>query len=183
MTIRKYKTEDFEATKYVCIHDMIGCECDELIEYVEVMFSRYYLEKEPENCFVAVDENDTPVGYVYGVSDYDKYQQSFAPYIRKIAEINNRRYLADALIEMFDHAIFKDKYPAHLHIDILPDYQSKGIGSKLITAFCDNLKSQGIGGVMLIVGSENTGARRFYERNGFTLLQEKPTGCAYGKTL
>jgi hypothetical protein len=33
---------------------------------------------------------------------------------------------------------------------------------------------------MLIVGTENNGARRFYERNGFTLLQDMPTGAAYG---
>lgn len=183
MKIRKYEAKDFEATKYICIHDMIGTYTDDLIEYVEVMFCRYYLEKEPENCFVAVDENDKPVGYIYGVSDYDNYQKGFAPYIKRVAEIRDRRYLSDALIEMFDHAIYKEQYPAHLHIDILPDYQSKGIGSRLIAEFCNNLKAQGKNGVMLIVGSENEGARRFYERNGFTLLQEKPTGCAYGKAL
>jgi ribosomal protein S18 acetylase RimI-like enzyme len=36
---------------------------------------------------------------------------------------------------------------------------------------------------MLIVGEDNTGARRFYERNGFELLQVVPTGAAYGKKL
>lgn len=183
MTIRKYQEKDFEATKYVCIHDMIGCDCDELIDYVATMFCHYYLEKEPENCFVAVDENDNPIGYVYGASDYDKYQVNFSEYVQKIAEIDNRRYLSEALIEMFDHAIYKEDYPAHLHIDILPDYQSKGIGSQLINEFCNNLKAKGIKGVMLIVGSDNTGARRFYERNGFTLLQDMPTGAAYGKRL
>ncbi len=183
MTIRKYRNEDFEATKYICIHDMIGKYCDDLINYVETMFCRYYIEKEPENCFVAVDENDKPIGYIYGASDYEKYQNNFSEYIKAVAEIKSREYLKDALIEMFDHAIYKEDYPAHLHIDILPDYQSKGIGTKLIDAFCNNLKEQNIKGVMLIVGTENEGARRFYERNGFTLLQEVPTGAAYGKKL
>ena len=86
----------------------------------------------------------------------------------------------DAIGEILGHAIYSFKYPAHLHIDILPDYQSKGIGSKLIKAFCDNLREQNVKGVMLIVGTENEGARRFYERNGFTLLQDMPTGAAYG---
>lgn len=183
MKIRKYKSSDFEATKYICVHDMIGKNCDDLLKYVEVMFCRYYLEKEPENCFVAVDENDKPIGYVYGAADYDTYQNNFTDYIKRVAEISNRTFLKDALTEMFDHAIYKDKYPAHLHIDILPEYQSKGVGSKLITAFCDDLKERGINGVMLIVGSDNTGARRFYERNGFTLLQDIESGAAYGKTL
>lgn len=181
MNIRKYQEKDFEATKYVCIHDMIGKKgWETVLEYVEIMFCRYYLEKEPENCFVAVDENDKPIGYIYGVKDYDIYQENFSEYINAVAEIENRRFLAEALTEMYDHAIYKKDYPAHLHIDILPDYQSKGIGSKLIKAFCDYLKEQNVKGVMLIVGTENEGARRFYERNGFVLLQDKPTGAAYG---
>ena len=184
MNIRKYQEKDFEATKFVCLNDMIGKPgYEKVIEYVEVMFCRYYLEKEPENCFVAVDENDKVIGYTYGVADYDTYQSNFSEYIRAVAEIENRRFLNDALTEMYDHAIYKKDYPAHLHIDILPDYQSKGIGSKLIKALCDNLKEQGVKGVMLIVGSENEGARRFYERNGFTLLQDMPTGAAYGMKL
>lgn len=181
MNIRKYQEKDFEATKYVCLNDMLGKEgYEKVIEYVEVMFCRYYLEKEPENCFVAVDENDEVIGYTYGAADYDTYQENFSEYINEVAEIEERKFLPDALTEMYDHAIYKKDYPAHLHIDILPDYQSKGIGSKLIKAFCDNLKEQNVKGVMLIVGTENEGARRFYERNGFTLLQDKPTGAAYG---
>ena len=181
MNIRKYQKKDFEATKYVCLNDMLDKEgYEKVIEYVEVMFCRYYLEKEPENCFVAVDENDKPIGYVYGSSDYDKYQANFSEYLKEVAEIEERKFLPDALTEMYDHAIYKKDYPAHLHIDILPDHQSKGIGSKLIRVFCDNLREQSVKGVMLIVGTENEGARRFYERNGFTLLQDKPSGAAYG---
>lgn len=181
MNIRKYQEKDFEATKFVCLNDMIGKpNYEKVIEYVEVMFCRYYLEKEPENCFVAVDENDRVIGYTYGSADYDKYQANFSEYLKMVEEIESRRFLADALTEMYDHAIYKNDYPAHLHIDILPDYQSKGIGSKLIKAFCDNLREQNVKGVMLIVGTENEGARRFYERNGFILLQDKPSGAAYG---
>lgn len=184
MNIRKYQEKDFEATKHVCLNDMLGKEgYEKVIEYVEVMFCRYYLEKEPENCFVAVDENDRVIGYTYGAADYDNYQNNFSEYINAVAEIENRKFLNDALTEMYDHAIYKKDYPAHLHIDILPDYQSKGIGSKLIKAFCDNLREQNIKGVMLIVGTENEGARRFYERNGFILLQDMPTGAAYGMKL
>ena len=184
ITIRKYQEKDFEATKYVCLNDMLGKEgYEKVIEYVEVMFCRYYLEQEPQNCFVAVDENDKVIGYIYGAADYDNYQNNFSEYINAVAEIENRKFLNDALTEMYDHAIYKKDYPAHLHIDILPDYQSKGIGSKLIKAFCDNLREQKVKGVMLIVGTENEGARRFYERNGFILLQDMPTGAAYGMKL
>lgn len=183
MVIRKYEPKDKEKVIYICLNDMYGKYQQDLIDYVEWMFCRYYIEVEPQNCFVAVDENDEPVGYIYGAIDYDNYQRDFEPYIKKIASINNRQYLADAMTEMYDHAIFRMDYPAHLHIDILPDFQSKGIGSKLIEAFCNNIKAQGSNGVMLIVGSDNTGARRFYERNGFILLQDIKTGAAYAKKL
>ncbi len=183
MVIRKYEEKDREQVIYICLNDMFGKYEQSLIDYVEWMFCRYYIEVEPQNCFVAVDENDKPVGYCYGVADYDEYQKNFEPYIRKVESLNDRAFLKDALTEMYDHAIYKRDYPAHLHIDILPDYQSKGIGSRLIDAFCNNLKAQSIKGVMLIVGTENEGARRFYERNGFTLLQDIKTGAAYGKDL
>jgi GNAT superfamily N-acetyltransferase len=32
------------------------------------------------------------------------------------------------------------EYPAHLHIDILPRYQRRGLGGKLILAFVDKIK-------------------------------------------
>lgn len=184
MNIRKYKETDREQVIYICLNDMLKTNYpQDIIDYVEWMFSRYYVDIEPDICYVAVDENDKAVGYIYGSKDYDYYQNNFGPYIRKVSELKNRAFLGEALTEMFDHAIYKDKYPAHLHIDILPEYQSKGFGSKLINSFCDELKSRGIKGVMLIVGAENEGARRFYERNGFELLQTVPTGCAYGKVL
>ena len=184
MEIRKYKETDKEQVIYVCLNDMIKKNFPQnVIDYVEWMFSRYYVEKEPDVCYVIADDNDKAVGYIYGSKDYDYYQENFGEYIRKVASLNNRAYLGEALTEMFDHAIYKDKYPAHLHIDILPEYQSMGFGSNLINAFCENLKNLGVKGVMLIVGEDNEGARRFYERNGFSLLQTVPTGCAYGKVL
>ena len=185
MSIRKYMPKDFEDVKYVCLHDMLVDPNfpRTVIEYVEYMFCRYYIEVESDNCFVVTDDNDKAVGYIYGVGDYDYYQEHFSPYIDKVASLDNRRFLGEALTEMYDHAIYKKDYPAHLHIDILPEYRSKGYGSKLIKAFCDNLKAKGTPGIMLIVGSENEGARRFYERNGFKLLQDVPTGAAYGIKL
>ena len=181
MVIRKYENKDFEYVKYICLNDMLKENRDkELIKYVELMFCRYYLEKEPESCFVAVDENDKPIGYIYGAKDYDTYERKMGDYLHSINELSSGNYLADALVEMYDHAIYKDKYPAHLHIDILPEYQSKGIGSKLIEAYCNYIKNDNISGVMLIVGSDNDGAKRFYERNSFIKLHEKHSGAAYG---
>jgi ribosomal protein S18 acetylase RimI-like enzyme len=51
--------------------------------------------------------------------------------------------------------------------------QGKGIGKKLIMAFCDRAKSLGYDRVGLIVDLENPDARKIYEKLGFETLREK----------
>lgn len=184
MAIRKYEPKDYEQIVNICLNTYDKDEQESPInQYIKQMFCRYYIEIEPENCFVVTDDNDVPQGYVYGASDYDFYHQNMTEYLEKIAEVKNGVYTSDAYVEMYNHEIYKDDYPAHLHIDIFEEFRSKGYGSVMIKAFCENLKTKGIKGVMLIVGSDNFGAQRFYERNGFTLLHKKESGYAYGMKL
>ncbi|MEV4246775.1 GNAT family N-acetyltransferase [Streptosporangium canum] len=58
-------------------------------------------------------------------------------------------------------------YPAHLHIDLLPDHQRKGHGRALMNAFLDALHGRGVPAVHLGMVSTNTPARAFYDRLGF----------------
>ncbi len=184
LNIRKYKTEDKQQLVKICLLNAdLEDDSKPIGKYIELMFCLYYIEKEPENCFVATDENDIPVGYVYGSSDFMKYKTDIQPYIEKIAEIENGKYLPDAEVEMYNHYIYYNDYPAHLHIDILENYRGGGTGSELIKNYCMNLKNKGINGVMLIVGSDNERGRNFYEKNGFVLLNDKPSGAAYGKKI
>lgn len=184
VTIRKYEEKDKENVQFVCLNSEgpDNAPDEETGKFILITFCNYYLENEPENCFV-VDDDGRAVGYIICAENYDKYKKIFdRDYLPTTEKFGPERYKW-ALNSSAPQSKFKDEYPAHLHIDILPDYQSKGIGSKLIKAFCDNLKEKGVKGVMLIVGTENEGARRFYERNGFTLLQDMPTGAAYGMKL
>lgn len=184
MSIRKYDKKDYEQIVNICLDTYDKEEQKEPIyQYIRQMFCRYYIEKEPDNCFVVTNENDLPMGYVYGASDYDYYHRNMTEYLEAISEIENGIFLPDAYVEMYNHEIYKDDYPAHLHIDIFEEFRSKGYGSVLIDSFCNNLKNKGIRGVMLIVGSDNIRAQKFYEKNGFTLLNAKKSGYAYGKKL
>ena len=184
MTIRKYKPEDYDTVVHICLHNAdLEDHSSPIGQFIYEMFCRYYIECEPENCFVAVDDNDVPFGYVYGAADYDRYEQNFKEYLCRIREIGGGKYLADAQVEMYNHLIYKDTYPAHLHIDLLENGRGSGVGTSLIKHYCENIKSRGINGVMLIVGSDNYRGRNFYEKNGFTLLADKESGAAYGKKL
>jgi ribosomal protein S18 acetylase RimI-like enzyme len=61
-----------------------------------------------------------------------------------------------------------DFSPAHLHINILEDYQRKGWGRKLVGRAVEYLRDEaGLDGVFLGLDMRNTGARTFYERLGF----------------
>lgn len=63
-----------------------------------------------------------------------------------------------------------DEFPAHLHINLLPDYQRRGWGAQLIGALVERLQEEEeeCRGVYLGVGASNTGAVKFYECNGFS---------------
>ena len=61
-------------------------------------------------------------------------------------------------------------YPAHLHIDILPEFQGKGYGRTLMTTFLGRLRDQGVKGVHLNMAKYNVRAGLFYQKMGFQRL-------------
>ena len=58
-------------------------------------------------------------------------------------------------------------------INVDADHQGKGIGKKLIQAFCDAGHARGYSRVGLIVDLTNPDAKRFYEKIGFYVAGEK----------
>lgn len=72
-------------------------------------------------------------------------------------------------------------YPAHLHIDILPEYQGQGWGRKLVEAWCEIVKGEGAVGAHLDMVKDNVGARKFYERLGFEVCGEVLDGGESGE--
>lgn len=66
-------------------------------------------------------------------------------------------------------------YPAHLHIDLLPQAQRQGWGRRLIAALCEALAARGVPGVHLQYDAANTNAGAFYEHLGFVELPGSPS--------
>ena len=67
------------------------------------------------------------------------------------------------------------EYPAHLHIDLLPELQGQGFGRRLIDTLRAALAARGVPAVHLGMDAANTGARAFYDRLGF---HELPSSTA-----
>jgi GNAT superfamily N-acetyltransferase len=74
-------------------------------------------------------------------------------------------------------------YPAHLHIDLLPELQGQGFGRRLIETLDDALARAGVSGVHLEASAANTGAVAFYPRVGFTPLPSGEGTRAFGRRL
>jgi len=135
------------------------------------MYSSFYI-RNPEYNFVAVDSADKPVGYIFCASNYDLYKKSF--YENELKSIRKLGILKcfSAKSEVLSMKKWAADYPAHLHIDILPDYQHRGIGKKLVQTLFEHLKQNSVNGVMLTVSASNKRAISFYEKCGFRQLSQ-----------
>jgi ribosomal protein S18 acetylase RimI-like enzyme len=64
------------------------------------------------------------------------------------------------------------RYPAHLHIDLLPVLQGKGVGRAMMNRLLADLRARGVPGVHLGVDARNLRAVGFYEHLGFEHLDD-----------
>ncbi len=184
MSIRPYESKDKNDVHFVCLNSEGPCKSTSRgINFALAVYCDYYIEKEPENCFVATDENDKPVGYIICAEDFDSFRSCFEDeYCTRIKKWEFRRKKS-ALRSIVPHEKYKLEYPAHLHIDILPEYQRMGLGHKLTDVLTEHLAKKSVKGVMLTTWIKNTKGRGFYDKYGFTLLEETKNCAVYGKKL
>ena len=77
ITIRPFQEKDRERVQALCIANAKIDEADEALkQYILLMYCNYYIEQEPENCFV-VDDDGRAVGYIICAEDYDSYKEIF----------------------------------------------------------------------------------------------------------
>lgn len=154
-----------------------------------LLFTAYYLDHEPEHCFVA-DDNGAAVGYIIGSVDTEAQREAFSrlivPRIVKRAFTRTLfRHPGDVwfLLGLTDHADYEKElftedlvtnYPAHLHMNVLPDYQRRGLGGRLMARFVEAMRTAGAPGVHLVTSTENKKALPFYHKEGFVVFKELP---------
>ncbi len=184
MIIRPYQEKDKEDVRFICLNSEGPNPDSQAVQrFVLKTYCDYFIEQEGENCFVAVDENDKTIAYVICAENYDKYYECFIreylPRFKKYDLIF--RYKAKHSAD--SQRKYKAEYPAHLHIDVLPEYQRRGLGSQLVDTLCAHLKAKGISGVMLTTGPDNERGRNFYRKYGFTELEVNKSDAVYGLKL
>ena len=131
-----------------------------------------------------LEDNQGVCGYVLAAIDsrafYRDLQSLYLPSIAsKYTEPSGPRAswrLHDFLQHELLHPTFyidddlMSRYPAHLHIDLLPRAQNQGNGRRLVNLVLRNLQACGAAGVHLETHEDNGPLQRFYEKLGFTRL-------------
>lgn len=172
INIRKYQPKDKENLRKICIAtSKLPNEKKVDQDFLTVTFNDYYTENEPDNIFVAVNEDDEAVGYIICSENfYDFYDTMEKFYLPEIRELGFNYYTM-ALSEILTHKAFSKKYPAHLHIDILDVCQGQGVGTRLMNELKAHLKAKKINNVMLSCGMSNKQAVNFYLKNDFKIIK------------
>lgn len=185
LKLRNLEEKDIPAVEQICIETAPAAarSSEKDRQYTLYMYNRYYTRAQKGFCFVAVDDADRAVGYILCAPDYQEYLADF-----KVHELRSIRqlgviYALRAAAEMRVQKRFSKKYPAHLHIDLLPPYQRKHLGSALMDTLKAHLAQQNIAGIYLCVGAKNTGAIAFYQRQGFQTLARPGGSFAMGYAL
>lgn len=146
-----------------------------------------YLRFAPELAFVLVDSRVPGpagvVGYVIGTADTAAFEavldREWWPELRErypLGTFPEGSYDANLVANIHgehrsDPAVL-ERYPAHLHIDLLPGGQGGGNGRRMLTTLFDALRAAGAPGVHLGVSTTNTQATGFYAHIGFQKLSD-----------
>jgi ribosomal protein S18 acetylase RimI-like enzyme len=155
-----------------------------------------FLALVPEHVHV-LDADGTAVGYALGAADTARFEveceRRWWPPLREcypdpVAVPPQERSPDQEMAHLIHHPetslrAVTDRFPAHLHINLLPVVQRQGHGRRLMARLLAGLAAAGASGVHLGVDIGNPGAIDFYHRLGFTDIDTEPGGVIMGMPL
>ena len=158
--IRNYIESDRPYLEHICsVTDRYHLDKDLLY----TLYLHNYTDADPSHVFVAVSDGK-PVGYILCAPNHAFWSRMMR---EKFLSGKNKEIVRKGEESIEGYIPYLERYPAHLHIDIDPEYQRMGIGRSLMSALVEKLRSEGSKGLMLTVSPENTGAVAFYTSCGF----------------
>ncbi|WP_194410787.1 GNAT family N-acetyltransferase [Microbacterium cremeum] len=198
--IRAFRPGDEPALADICLKtadagaDATGILRDDDL-WAEI-FVLPYAARHPEFAFVVESDDERVVGYIVGAPDTAAFEDWFAtqwwprhaerwpePGPEAEGETRQDGIVRYAYGRRSGPQPFGDEYPAHLHIDLLPEAQGQGLGRRLIETLEHALREAGVPGLHLVATAGNAGAIAFYPRVGFAPLPSPRGTQAFGKRL
>lgn len=180
-SIRNLKASDKEDVRHICIETASGFSTDTPLKRAVLcdLYCDYYVDYASDTSFVAVDDSDKAVGYVFCAPDYREYEKNYRKYLLPVLRKHKFSRALTKNLELVFERKLAHGMPAHLHIDILPEAQRQGIGHRLMNALMFRLHKLGVPKVYLVVGSSNVKGVSFYEKYGFGAVRELPGSRQY----
>ena len=177
-SIRPCREEDLDAARAICEEtSSIPLRDEKDRQFLLLTFCDPYVLYAAES-FVAADESDRPVGYIFCTADTRRFFRAFRKNILPQISLLGPRYAIMGRGVCFFQTLCSVFAPAHLHIDLTASARNQGIGTQLIRTLKAHLAAQGISRLSLSVSQKNVSAIRFYKRNGF-----RPVITAFGECL
>lgn len=158
------------------------------------IYSAPYATLSPETGFVVEDDGGV-AGYIVGTFDTRAFEarleNEWWPALRAVYvspagdpegwDADQRRAF------MFHHPIpapveVVDRFPAHLHMNLLARIQGKGVGTSLLDRWVSSARAAGVNGIHIAVNATNDAGLRFWEARRFARLPP-PAGQPSGRTI
>ena len=189
--VRAYRPGDLDQLYRICLMtaaaggDATGLYRDPRL--VGQVFAAPYALFSPSSALVAEDGEGVG-GYIVGAPDTRRFEAMLEaewwPRLRAIhpdpGAAPRAGWSRDPRISRLIHPPLRapddivEQYPAHLHINLLPRLQGRGVGRRLIEAWLRLMGEGGAPGAHLAGGTANRRAVRFYRACGFTELERPP---------
>lgn len=193
--IRRAGLQDLPGTYRVCLQTAdAGADGSTLYANPDLLGHIYvgpYLIGQPELAFVIADESGV-AGYVLGAvntREFAAWQEAqWWPALRTQYPETTGATLDEELIAHLHSPVrapdaVAERYPAHLHIDLLPRAQGKGLGRAMMDTLFAALRARGVSGIHLDVGADNKNAIDFYHHLGFVELARGTDSIYLGMDL
>lgn len=196
--IRPFRSDDIDGLYDVCVKTAdVGADATGMLEDDALwgdLFAVPYARRDPGLCWVVESDDGRVIGYVVATDDTDAFAAWFHDEWWPSRRDRYRRSGAseptaqDRFIAYGDRQAPGDdpiarEYPAHLHIDLLPETQGQGLGRRLIDTLLAELARRDVPALHLSMNAANAPAGAFYERLGFTQLASGDGSTTYGITI
>lgn len=200
--IRPFRPGDEAALSEICLKTAdAGADATAIFADDDLwgeVFVLPYVARDPDLAFVVETDDGRVAGYVVGTDDTHAFEDWFhdewwprhhdrwpAPDPDLPLELRTRQdgTVSYAYGRRAGAEPFGDTYPAHLHIDLLPELQGQGFGRRLIDTLIEALRARGVTGLHLAADTRNEGAIAFYPRVGFTRIPSHEDVAAFGREI
>lgn len=190
--VRPYEPRDRQRVREIChatgyMGESAGWFWPDVESFAD-MFSGYYTDEEPSSAHV-VEIDGRVEGYLLGCLDSSKAWQPDRVLLRHVLRrgIAFRRgtsaFFGRAAVDLYrDRRAglrratqpdgVEERYPAHLHIDLMPVARGQGFGRQLVAAWLAQVEAAGLDGCHLRTFAQNTGGISFFLSVGFRRFGE-----------